>query len=249
MLDRYKKTGGFVQLVSLLETCGAQKREKFLEIIRKEDPRWARILEAKLIDLNRILSWNDAALAEVTGAMQEINVVALCTTLDEVQRNRMIATISHQNRLRFDELLANARPSQGEVATSVNKLIEVVRRLVADGVLRLDKIDMRLHIDSDIEERLAQGRPIAGIDDHELNQVETGSTAPEAEATGLAVVRSLDAFKPSAPTQVDTGDLKALAQEVEKLRKRVNELERANVTLKNELATAKSKLDQIRRIA
>ncbi|HRK06527.1 MAG TPA: FliG C-terminal domain-containing protein [Pseudobdellovibrionaceae bacterium] len=252
MLDRYKKTGGFIQLITLLDTCGLQKRDKFLEIIRQEDSRWARVLEAKLIDLNRVLSWSDAALAEVTGVLQEINVVAICTTLDESQRARLIATLPHQRRRKVEELLENARPTPGEVSTSINKLVEAVRKLAAEGVLRFDKIDPQLHIDSDIEERLAQGRPIAGIDDHEIVHVETSvgqSGSGETEDSHLAVVRSLDTFKPSTPTPIDTSDQKALAQEVEKLRKRVNELERANVTLKNELAIAKTKLEQIRRIA
>ena len=64
MLDRYKKTGGFNQLLTLLETCGPQKKVKFLEIIRLEDPRWADALEAKMIDLKRFLKWNDSAIAE-----------------------------------------------------------------------------------------------------------------------------------------------------------------------------------------
>ena len=36
MLDRYKKTGGFVQLLMLIETSSASKRDKFLEIIESE---------------------------------------------------------------------------------------------------------------------------------------------------------------------------------------------------------------------
>jgi hypothetical protein len=249
MLDRYKKTGGFVQLITLLDTCGAQKRDKFLEIIRQEDSRWARVLEAKLIDLNRVLSWNDSALAEVIGVLQEINVAAICSTLDDTQRARIIATIPHQNRRKVEDLIENARPTPGEVTTSINKLVEAVRKLAADGVLRFDKIDPRLHIESDIEERLAQGRAIAGIDDHELMPVGVSAAPNASEEAHLAVVRSLDTFKPSPTSPVDTSDHKAMVQEQEKLRKRVTELERANVTLKNELAIAKTKLEQIRRIA
>ncbi len=252
MLDRYKKTGGFVQLITLLDTCGLQKRDKFLEIIRKEDSRWARVLEAKVIDLNRVLSWSDSALAEVTCVLQEINVVAICTALDESQRARVIATLPHQRRRKLEELLENAHPTPGEVSTSINKLVEAVRKLASDGVLRFDKIDPQLHIDSDIEDRLADGRPIAGIDDHEIQHVKTSlgkNGNGETDESHLAVVRSLDTFKPNSPTPIDTSDQKALAQEVEKLCKRVKELELANVTLKNELAIAKKKLEQIRRIA
>ena len=38
MIDRYKKKGGFLQLLNLLETTGGEKREKFLKMIAEENP-------------------------------------------------------------------------------------------------------------------------------------------------------------------------------------------------------------------
>ena len=36
-LSRYQKSGGFIQLVQLIETCGKQKQDNFLSMIEKEE--------------------------------------------------------------------------------------------------------------------------------------------------------------------------------------------------------------------
>jgi len=41
-IQRYKKPGGFLQLLSLIETFGGQKREKFIEMVDAESHVWRR---------------------------------------------------------------------------------------------------------------------------------------------------------------------------------------------------------------
>jgi flagellar motor switch protein FliG len=57
-ISRYKKAGGFIQLVSLIETFGAPKREKFIEMIDAESPVWAKALRDKMLSIERIFSWS-----------------------------------------------------------------------------------------------------------------------------------------------------------------------------------------------
>ena len=240
MLDRYKKTGGFNQLLTLLETCGSQKRTKFLEIIRQEDARWADALVAKSVDLSRFLSWPDAAIAEVTGAMLEINVASVISSLDQTQQTRLLATLPHIKRRKVEDLLTTQNPSSGEVATSLNKLYEMIRKLAADGILRLDKIDPNAYVDSDIEDRLKQGKDIVGV----ISLAD--SIQDEAfETPQLSIVRSMNGV--STPT--DSRESKSLELEVANLKKKLIVLQQENANLRQELANAVGKLEQIRKLS
>lgn len=254
MLDRYKKTGGFVQLLNLLETSSPQKQERFLEIIRLEDPRWADALTAKIIDINRILTWTDSAISEVTGAMLDINLAAILSWVTPEQRERLLGTMGHIKRRKvLDIFESSTKPSAGDVSVSLNKMYETVRRLAQEGTLRFDKVDPLLHIDNDIEERLKQGKTIIGVPEFSesfgakqaaKNQSEQKS-APAAPPS-LQVVTSLDAMAWASADNKIPPDVEA---ELAGLRKRVAALQAENGTLRQELSVAQSKLDQIKKIA
>lgn len=250
MLDRYKKTGGFNQLLTLLETCGAQKQQKFLEIIRQEDPRWADTLVVKMIDLKRFLSWNDAAIAEVTGAMVELNMASVISSLPQDQQTRLLETLPHIKRRKVQDLLESQKPTPGEIATSLNKLYETIRRLSQEGVLRLDKVDPILFVDGDIEERLKQGKTIIGVPSAaeslaRANASSGAAPSEEHEAPHLKIVTTME------PQPVFEGgrDPKAAEQEIIMLKKRVQLLTQENAALRQELTEARSKLDQIRKLS
>lgn len=249
MLDRYKKTGGFNQLLTLLETCGAQKQQKFLEIIRQEDPRWADALTAKMIDLKRVLTWTDSAIAEVTGAMQEIHAAAVISSVTEDQKERLLGTLPHLKRRKVQDLLEGQKPTPSEVATSLNKLLETIRRLSQDGVLRMDKIDPVLFVDGDIEERLKQGKTIVGVPSASESLARAVAATPgeitEPEAPHLRVVTTMD---PSA-VSLDAKDPKASEQEIILLKKRVQLLLQENAALRQEITSLTGKLDQIRKLS
>lgn len=270
MLDRYKKTGGFNQLLTLLETCGQQKQQRFLEIIREEDPRWADALVAKMIDIKRLLTWSESAIGEVTGAMLEINVAAIIKSLPPDQGQKMLATLAHIKRRKVEDLLDTMNPSAGEIAVSTNKLFETIRKLTQDGILRLDKIDPMLFVDPDIEDRLTQGKDIAGVPSFSESMAAhaarptsaqqanpatgtfstlTGTfrTLPDQNENGtLKVASSLDA----ATLNDGSGkDLKSAMLEIQQLRKKVADLQNETGLLKQDLSQARLKLEQIRKIA
>ena len=252
MLDRYKKTGGFNQLLTLLETCGAQKQSKFLEIIRTEDPRWADALEAKMIDLKRFLSWSDSAVAEVTGAMLDLNIGAVISSLNEDQQKRLMSTLPHIKRRKVEEQLEGAKPSPGEVAASINKLFETIRKLSQDGVLRLDKVDALLFIDADIEDRLKAGMNIVGVPSAAESFAKATASAllandmDPSDGPKLQIVKSMNTVV--VPSKADSHS-RAGEQEIVLLKKRIQLLQQENAALKQDLANAQAKLDQIRKLS
>lgn len=255
MLDRYKKTGGFNQLLTLLETCGAQKQLKFLEIIRQEDPRWADALLAKLIDLQRFLTWNDSVIAEVTGAMLDINVAAIISSLPEAEGARLMGTLAHLKRKKVIDLVEATKPTGNEIATSLNKLYETIRKLTADGVLRLDKIDRDLFVDVDIEDRLKQGKSIVGVLSAADSLAKMVASSPalaerdsaSSDAPHLSIVTSID--PPTQSFHIDSRDSSVYEQENLLLKKRVQLLGQENQALRQEVANMQARLDQIKKFA
>lgn len=246
MLDRYKKKGGFNQLLTLLETCGAQKQVKFLEIIRHEDPRWADALVAKLIDLTRVLTWSDSAIAEITGAMLDINVAAIITSLDAEQGARLLTTLPHIKRHKVTDLVGTTKPTANEIATSLNKMYEMIRKLTSDGVLRLDKIDPELFVDEDIEDRLKQGKSIVGVLSAADSLAKMVAGSPS-DAPHLSIVTTMD--PPTQTFHIDPRDTSVFEQENLLLKKRVQFLQQENQALRQEIANFQARLDQIKKLA
>ncbi len=252
MLDRYKKTGGFNQLLTLLETCGPQKKQKFLEIIRLEDSRWADALEAKMISLERFFKWNDSAVSEVTGAMLEINVATILTAMPE-HSERILATLAHTKKKRVQEVAEATRPTADGIATSVHKLYETIRRLTNEGVLRLDKIDPDMYVPEDIEDRLKQGKSIQGVISAADSLAKAVRSIPEdagPETALLHIVRSMTpppSAAPSAPAA--PRDATVYEQENVLLKKRVKLLQEENDAIRQDLVNIQARLDQIRKLA
>src|SRR4051812_48060394 len=98
MLDRYKKPGGFVQLLTLLETTPEPKREKFLALIKEEDAYWAEAVKKRLLNLRRILSWNPETLAEIVGNLQDLTLAIALHGLSEADRQLIYSHFSHGKR-------------------------------------------------------------------------------------------------------------------------------------------------------
>lgn len=239
MLDRYRKAGGFVQLLTLLETCGPTKQEKFLEIVRAEDPRWADAIRTKMLDMTRIYSWSDETLAEIMGTLQDLTVAIALHGAEEAVRTRIQATFSHGRKRKIDDLFETNKPSVQEISATHVKIIETVRKMAQDGHIRFEKFDPQLAIEENIEEKLAKGT---------LLQTDLDS----ASAPGLQIVPSSDGgttLTEAASSIPESANDPRLINELQALRKRVTDLGKENAILRHELSVAKTKLEQIKKIA
>ena len=248
MLDRYKKTGGFKQILNLVETCGPQKQAKFLELIQAEDPRWADAIRMKMIDINRIYSWPDENLSEVIGVLLDLTLgVALHGAPVEV-RDRILKLIDRSRKRKIDDIYDTSKPTPAEIATMNMKIIETVRKLAHDGTLRFEKFDQQLMIDDDFEAHLL--RP-AG---HAPTEPTNSSAAKAASKSMFTIEYDNDAGAPAeqapAPQQATASAAGPdRTAEVVALKKKVDDLSKENATLKHELNVARNKLDQIKKIA
>jgi hypothetical protein len=240
MLDRYRRKGGFVQLLMLLETCGPAKQEKFLEIIRAEDPRWADGIKQKMLNIERIYSWSDEVLAEIFGALQDLTIATALHPMSAEMRERVHRISGHSRWRRIEDLFTTSTPKPEEIATMHMKIMEAVRSLNREGKIRFDKVDPSLIIEDAIEDKLSKEGAA-----HDF--AATGSASSKLDADDARESTSASSAADSgshAPTLSDTE-----RAELSTLRKKFTELTKETAVLRQELSVARHKLEQIRKIA
>jgi hypothetical protein len=229
-LDRYRKTGGFIQILQLIETCGLQKQEKFLSMIKEEDSRWSDAIQKKMLTMDKILTWSDEVLSEVSGNLQELSIAVALHGLPQEKHERFLRSFSFAKRRKIEDLFQTNQPSAADISAAFIKIFMEVRKLIHEGVLRADKVDPEIFVEDGIEEKLKRtDLPTAQslneklavkqqIHDEETTQIGKDPTAPEPE-------------------------------EVRVLRRKLLHLSEENQVLKNENHNLKAKIEHIKKIA
>lgn len=157
LLVRYKRAGGFLQLVKLIEGFGKEKREKFLTILEQEDANWAGAVESKILSVDRIMGWNDIALQEIISRMHDKNMAAVLHGLPQEVRERVYGIVSEREKKRIQNAFEEINPGQGEISSSMVMLLEETRELIEKKYLKLEDVDPELAIPDDIEDHLMNG--------------------------------------------------------------------------------------------
>lgn len=272
MLDRYRKPGGFIQLLALIETCHQTKQEKLLDVIAQEDRLWSETVRAKMLSIDRIYAWNDQTLAEIFGTLQDLTVaVALCAATPEFKA-RITGFFSHGRIRKIEELMTSKGPTPAEIGATHLKIIEAVRKMGSDGFLRFESIDPGLVISEDIEDDLAHASALNEATPFKKTATASQTTAPpQAQSQSPTRPRVLTSYSHlsdhmAAQVEVNGGVVvsatpsssapsahgeqgESRLMEIQSLKKRVAELSKENATLRHELSMARSKLDQIKKIA
>lgn len=225
MIDRYKKKGGFIQLLILLETTGSEKREKFLKMIADENPAWESEIKKKMLSLDRILSWNQSYLMEILPRIPFQSIATIIAALPTEKQSILTASLSFQDRKKVEDFLKEKKPAAGEVNSAIMKMMSEIRAMVAGGQLKFEKFDQEMVIPENIEDLLSSGRPM--ISDKEVE----------------AHFASAPAGTPGA------GNGGASSEELTQLRKKLVQLSQENQRLSQENVVLKDKLDQIKKIA
>jgi hypothetical protein len=227
-LQRYKKSGGFVQLLSLIEVFGPQKKEKFLEMIEAESPVWAKTLRAKMLTLERIFQWPDQVCIEVFKNLPAKQLALGLEGLKEEQKNRLLAFFSAAEKRKIDDLLEESAAKPEDIASNMIKVIELTRKMLMHGDLRAEKFDEGLLIPEDIESKLESQAPQAW-----------------AEKVGEQVERQKEIH--AVPTA--TAEAHPPTADISHMQRTLGVLLKENKTLKEEVRVLREKLDTIRRIA
>ena len=230
MLDRYKKKGGFVQLLTLIETSGKQKQEQFLGLIAQENAVWEAALKKKLLTTEAIFHWPAEHRSEVFSRVQPLTLATALHGMPKEKMDEVLNCISQSEKRKLEQVMSEINPTPAEKGTCLMKIINETRGFIAGGILKIEKIDPDLVIPENIEEQLS----------HQTVEMAVG---PLANGSLEQVSVEVPKFEPK------TAGADHSKEELLFLRSKVNQLASDNASLKHEVIVLRGKLDQIRKIA
>lgn len=249
MLERYKKRGGFLQLLVLLETTEAAKKEKFLKMILDEDPAWDEALRQRMISFDRVMSWEASVLMEFLPQVPVMSIAYAISQLSSEKKTPFIKALTFGSQKKVEEILNDNKPKPGEVISAQMKVISELRNQVAVGKINLEKIDPLLAIAEDIEEMLtATAAPVKKTITVEVDC----SKDPGAKATTAASIGATHVSPKSASAQAQAqnsgqpANYGAVAEELNTLKRKMAILTQENVRLMKEIEDYKGKLTAIK---
>lgn len=242
MLDRYKKKGGFVQLLNLLETSSKTKQDQFLNLIHQENPHWEEALKKRILNIEKVMSWDKETLSEIITRVQPLTLTVALRHFSEERRDNILNVLSQSEKRKIQNLVSETNPNPAEIATCISKIIAEVRALIQQGIVKLDKVDPEISIPENIEDQLNQ-RSQANF----INYETSSSTETKKESSGDSeTTLDFSGFdKKKAEDKMDSSS----KDELEFLKRKVNTLVQENSHLKQEVAVLRNKLEQIKKIA
>lgn len=246
MLDRYRKAGGFFQLLNLIETSPEAKQEKFLGLIKEESVAWEAEIRRRKLTFDRIATWQQSDLMEVCPRIPDKIIAVALFPLAPEKREGFIKSLSHAQKRVVEEFLSGTAPASGEVFSCQSKIVQEVRTMGQGGQLKFDKIDPELVIPEGIEEKLNNSfGPLSGT--KETTTVAMANKTASASAGGGGGSTGAGAAMMNGPAGAMPSG--AVMEELVELRRRLQHVQARAEELEKENSTLKSKLDQIRKIA
>lgn len=140
MLARYKKGGGIIELVKMIEDSPESKRAALLNMIRTEDAEFAAKVEARLFSYDMIKTLSESIVAEIF-ASSPVKFVALALTGET--DTKFLALVEKCLAANFSEfksekeLIAAQPPTPAQVDAARKKIVSETRKLEAEGKIKL----------------------------------------------------------------------------------------------------------------
>lgn len=147
-INRFRKPGGLIQLVHLLETSDKAKRDELMLIVAQEDPGWAFFVQSKALNIERILSWPPQVL-ELIFVRLPLPFIAILSQMSEPEIQKKIENSINRSLIRELFQLRDEKVYSSEHHWNVViKVIQTVRELQSQGLLKFSTFDPGLEIDS-----------------------------------------------------------------------------------------------------
>ncbi len=146
MLARYKKLGGFEQLLLLIETSSDKKKDQFLKLIETESAATAALIKTKMLTVEKIFSWDPSFLGDITIQLPSTILAILLKNKPDTMVQNVIATFPHLKKQEVLSTLKEMAISAGEFESARMKLIQTVRDLNKSGAIKITKIAPDLDI-------------------------------------------------------------------------------------------------------
>ena len=157
MLNRFRKPGGFQQLLQLLETCEPLKQKNLLHLVGTEDPGWAYLVKLKSLTFERVLSWPVEVLMEITPHLPDKMLATAYQIAESISlrsssklHEKWLQSLPSMKAREIHEMAKMLPFNAPEQSTTMVKVILVVRDLESKGQLRFSNFDPSLELDKRI---------------------------------------------------------------------------------------------------
>jgi hypothetical protein len=161
VIGRYKKKGGFLQLLELIETSGVSKQEKFLSLIEAESPAWAKTIREKMLTVDKILNSSDEVIKELFSDLRDLTLATASFGFGEERTEKIMKNLSHTKQRKVKEQIAIVKPNEGEITTAYIQIFAEIRKLAANNRNLLAMIDPNLAISETLENELLGTNDVA----------------------------------------------------------------------------------------
>ncbi|MEE6250400.1 MAG: FliG C-terminal domain-containing protein [Bdellovibrionota bacterium] len=143
LLNRYRRKGGFEQLLKLIETSNPAKRDQLLNLIEQEDQGWAELLKMKALSIEKIFSWQEVYLKDIVHNLNpRVLGIALKGKPEAVQA-KVEAVVP---KIKWDEISDYTKQnfSAGEIFAAETQIVQSTREMNENGYIRFEDVDPRL---------------------------------------------------------------------------------------------------------
>jgi hypothetical protein len=177
MLARYKKGGGILELVKLVEDSPEPKRSQLLAMVRNEDAEFAARVEARIFNWDKIKELPENVIAEII-AVSPPKFLAISLVGEDPKFVTLAERCLGKNFAEYKgerDTIAAAAPQPQAIESARRKIIAEARKLEANGQIKL--------ISGDADAALnmaAGGAPAQGA------QAGAATSAASAGSTGSA---------------------------------------------------------------
>lgn len=146
-LARFRKSGGLMQLLQLIETSDLEKQRHLLDLVGKEDPGWASLIKQKCLSSKRILTWPDGVVSQIMDRLPIDFIINLSFVVDGEEFAKIERCLPRHHQLDFHRMREDRKPNQQERWLAQVKLVQLARDLSNSGALQFSTFDPILELD------------------------------------------------------------------------------------------------------
>jgi flagellar motor switch protein FliG len=139
MLARYRKPGGFGQLVMLIEGCNPKKQTQLMGLIELEDKDWHHRIKETMLTREKLLAAPSEVTNEVFSRVPDKVLTYVLHAMTPEQREKVMATFNHFKTKAINESLGGTPPSPGDIEAAFMQVFKKVRELEKDRTINFDK--------------------------------------------------------------------------------------------------------------
>jgi flagellar motor switch protein FliG len=150
MLNRFRKKGGFLQLVQLIETTEVSKQKNLLHLVGQEDPGWAHLVRTKTLSTQRIFSWSTDVLYKILPELHIQQLAVLYVTGNDERRAKILASIPSLLVRQVQDFSITSEVAEAQRFSAEIKLIQLVRNMHSEGALDFNRFDPSLVIEASL---------------------------------------------------------------------------------------------------